>query len=123
VEQGQGAGDLSSTYESALNQESLVDVCPPLAVYPFREDASRIQTHPRPVDRSSFAQFVQHTRSNRRHTPAFCQSLRRLQHVTPLPKLQPFGSIPPRDAALEDIDYAGEGRSIVKPQPATIGLG
>ena len=31
---------------------------------------------------------------NRRHTPAFCQSLRRLQHVTPLPKPKPFGSIP-----------------------------
>jgi hypothetical protein len=34
------------------------------------------------------------TRCNRRHTPAFYQSLRRLQRVTPLPNPDSFGNIP-----------------------------
>jgi hypothetical protein len=34
------------------------------------------------------------TQCNRRRTPALCRSLRRLQHVTPLPNPNPFGNIP-----------------------------
>jgi hypothetical protein len=74
-------------------------------------------TIPALANRSSSA------RCRRRQTPALCQSLSRRQQVTPLPKPISLGSYPPRDAALEDEDDAGEHGPVRYPRPTASGFG